>query len=150
VKELIEPKQHRFPEDTAKEGEKSSDTLSKDAIISVRGKYVKKILASFDALMNNRHAFPFSLPNTETPMKDDTNPEGSIALSSPIPSSNPLETSFELPRSEIINIDDLTPTQLEEMPPSNLFFNKKKKVVIIKEAQEKGVITKNHKMTNDG
>ena len=96
MKELIEPKQHRFPEDKAKEGEKSSDTLSKDAIISVRGKYVKKLLASFEALMNHENIFPFSSPNTETPVKDATNPEGYTALNSPIPSLTPLETSFEL------------------------------------------------------
>jgi hypothetical protein len=46
-------------------------------------------------------------------VKYAANPEGSIALSSPIPSLTPLETSFELPGLEIINIDDLTPIQLE-------------------------------------
>jgi hypothetical protein len=135
VTELADPKKHSLLEDKAKEGEKRSDTLSKDAIISIPGKYEKKLLASFEAFMNHEHTFPLSSSNTETLVKYATKPEGSTTLSSPIPSLTPLATSFELHGSDIINIDDLTPIQLEEMPPSNLFFNKKRKVIIRKEAR---------------
>jgi hypothetical protein len=151
VTESTEPKQHSLPEDKAKEVEKNTDTLSKDAIISVPGKDEKKLLASFEAFMKHGHTFPLSFPNTETPVKDATNPEGSTALSSPIPSLTPLATSSELPGSEVINIDDLTPIQPEEIPSSNLFFNKKRKAIIRREARQKeGVITKKHKMIYDG
>ena len=84
--ELTEPKQHSLSEEKAKEGEKSSDTLSKDEIISVPGKYELKLLASFEAFMNHKNTFPFSSPNTKTPVKYAANPEGSTALISLIPS----------------------------------------------------------------
>jgi hypothetical protein len=53
--------------------------------------------------------------------------------------------------SEVINIDDLTPIEPEDMPSSNLFFNKKRKAIIRRESRQKeGVTTKNHKMIYDG
>jgi hypothetical protein len=113
VRELTEPKKHRFPKDKDKEGEKSSVTLSKDAIISVPGEDEKKLLASFDAFMNNENNFPFSSPNTKTLVKDATNLQGYIPFNSPIPYLTPLATSVELPTSKIINIEYLTPIQLE-------------------------------------
>jgi hypothetical protein len=76
--------------------EKNTDTLSKDAIISIPGKDKHKLLASFEAFMKHGHNFPLPLPNTETPVKDATNPETSTALSSPIPSVTPLATSYGL------------------------------------------------------
>jgi hypothetical protein len=97
------------------------------------------------------NTFPFSSPNTETPLKYATNLEGSNVVSSPIPSLTALATSSELPGSKLINIDDLTPIQLEDMPPSNFFFNKKRKAIIRRESpQKEGVSTKNHKVIYDG
>ena len=120
------------------EVEKDVYILSKDEIItgiSIPGKNEQELLASFEYFMKKGHTFPMKLPNTETPVKDTTIQEGYTTLTSPIPSLTPLETSFELPSSEFINIDDLTPITLEEIPPSNFFFNKKRKAIIIKEAR---------------
>jgi hypothetical protein len=154
VTESTEPKQHSLPEDKAMEVEKDANTLSKDVIItgiSIPGKNEQELLASFEAFMKKGHTFPLSLPNTETPVKDTTNQEGSTALTSPIPSLTPLATSSELPGSEVINIDDLTPIKPEDMPSSNLFFNKKRKAIIRRESRQKeGVTTKKHKMIYDG
>jgi hypothetical protein len=100
VTESTEPKKHSLPEDKAREVEKNANTLSKDEIItgiSIPGKNEQELLASFEAFMKQGHNFPLSFPNTETPVKNTTNQEGSTALISPIPSLTPLATSFELP-----------------------------------------------------
>jgi hypothetical protein len=126
-------KQHDLPEDKTKEVEKTPETLSKDAIItgiSIPGKSDQELLASFEAFMKHGHNFPLSLSNTETPVKDVTNQGESTAFISPIPSLTPLATSFDLPCSEVINIDDLTPIEPEDMPSSYFFFNKKRKAII--------------------
>jgi hypothetical protein len=73
--------------------------------ISIPGKSDQELLTSFEAFMKHGHNFPLSLSNTETPVKDTTNQGESTALISPIPSLTPLETSFDLPCSEVINID---------------------------------------------
>jgi len=107
VTESTEPKQHSFPKYKSKEVENNVDTLFKYTIIT--GENEQKLLASFEAFMKQGHTFPLSLPNTETPVKNATNLEGSTALVSPIPSLTPLATHFDLLVSEIINIDNLTP-----------------------------------------
>jgi hypothetical protein len=120
--------------------EKNANTLSKDEIIiviSILGKNVPKLLALFETFMKQGHTFPLLWPNTKNPMKNVTNPEGSTALISPIPSLTPLETSFALLGSKVINIDDLTLIQSEEMPSSNLFFNNKSKAITRREARQK-------------
>jgi hypothetical protein len=96
VTKSTEPKQHSFPKENAKEVEKNTNTLSKYAIISLPGKYEKHLVASFEDFIKHDRTFPFSLPYTKTPLKDATNPEGSNALSSPIPSLMHLAISFEL------------------------------------------------------
>jgi hypothetical protein len=66
--------------------------------------------------MKHGNNFPLSLSNTEIPMKDVTNQGESTALISPIPYLTPLLTSSDLPCSEVINIDDLTPIEPKDMP----------------------------------
>jgi hypothetical protein len=101
--------------------------------------------------MKKGHDFPLSFPNTETLVKDTTNQGGSTVLISPIPYLTPLATSFDLPCSMVINIDEMTPIELENIPSSYLFFNKKRKSIIRMEYRQKeGRITKKHKMIYDG
>jgi hypothetical protein len=83
--------------------------------------------------MNHEHNFPLSFLNSETPAKNATNQEESTALISPIPSLTPLATSYELSSSEVINIDEITPIDPEDIPSSNLFFNKKRKAITRRE-----------------
>jgi hypothetical protein len=74
--------------------------------------------------------FPQLFSNTETPMKDVTTQGESTALANPIPSLTPLATSSDLLGSKVINVDDLKPIEIEEMPSSYFFFNKKRKDII--------------------
>jgi hypothetical protein len=140
-------KQHEFPEDKTKEVEKTPETLSKDAIItriSIPSKSDQEFLALFKSFMKHGHNFPPLFPNTETPMKYFTNQEEFVALISPIPSLTPLETSSDLPSSEVINIDDLTPIEPEDVTSSDLFFNKKRKAIIRRKSRQKeGELPKN-------
>jgi hypothetical protein len=148
------PKQHDFPEVKTKEVEKTPEIFPKDTTItgiSIPGKNNQESLALFEAFMKHGHSFPQLLTNTKTPVKYITNQGESTALSIPIPSLTPLATSSDLPCSEVINIDDLTPIEPEEMPSSYFFFNKKRKAIIRRESQQKGgVITKKQRMVYDG
>jgi hypothetical protein len=113
--------------------ERTPETLSKDAIItwiSILGKTDQELLALFEAFMKHMHNFPLLFSNTETPVKDFTNPGEFDALTSTIPSLTPLATSFDLPCLKVININELTPIELEDIPSSDLFFNNKRKDII--------------------
>jgi hypothetical protein len=148
------PKQHDLPEVKTKEVEKTPEILSKDTTITgiaIPGKTDLESLALFEAFMKHGHAFPQLFSNTETPVKDVTIQGESTALAIPIPSLTPLATSSDLPGSEVINIDDMTPIEPEEMPSSDFFFNKKRKAIIRREVQQKGgVVTKRKRMVYDG
>jgi hypothetical protein len=63
-------------------------------------------------------------------VKDITIQGESNALAIPIPSLTPLAKSFHFPGLEVINVDDLTPIEPEEMDSLDLFLNKKNKVNI--------------------
>jgi hypothetical protein len=82
--------------------------------------------------MKHGHAFPPSSPVTTIVTPSVTSLENSIVLVSSIPSVTPLSTSFEVPSSELIHLDELTPIFPDKMPPSSLFFNKKRKYIIRK------------------
>jgi hypothetical protein len=45
----------------------------------------------------------------------------------------PLQFSRGNPSVGIVFIEDITPILVEEMPPSDLFFNKKRRVVVKRE-----------------
>ena len=101
--------------------------------------------------MKYAHASPPSSSVTTTVTPSLTSAEKSIAIISPIPSVTPLSNSFEVPSSKVIHLDKLTPISPEEMPPSSLFFNKKRKYIIRKETHQKGgVTTKKHIIVYDG
>jgi hypothetical protein len=110
-----------------------SEILSKNTTftgITILGKIDEESLAFFEAFMKHGHTFPQLFSNTKTPMKYVTiQGDQSTALAIPIPSLTPLETSYDLSGSEVINEDDLTPI-VEEMPSSDFFFNKKRKAII--------------------
>jgi hypothetical protein len=55
------------------------------------------------------------------------------------------------PNANIIFIEDVTPIYVEEFPPSNLFFSKKRKVVVKREMHQKeGSVVKIHRVLIDG
>jgi hypothetical protein len=111
----------------------------------------QELLASLEAFMKDDHASPPSSPVTTTITPNVTSAKKSTALISPIPLVTPLSTSFEVPSSEVIHLDKLTPILPKEMPPSSFFFNKKRKAIIRKESHQKeGVTTKKHIIVYDG
>ena len=63
----------------------------------------------------------------------------------------PLQFTRGNPNVEVILIGYHTPIPIEEIPPSDFFFSKKRKVVVKKEIHQKeGEIVKRHKILLDG
>jgi hypothetical protein len=72
-------------------------------------------------------------------------------LGSPIASLTPLQSTFGTPHLEFIYVSDLTPISREEIPSSDYFFSKKRKVVVKQEMHLKGgTMVKKHKVLVDG
>jgi hypothetical protein len=80
---------------------------------------------------------PHSTPATPTSTPNTTGQEPSTEISSPITYLTPLQTNFGNTSSELTFVSDLTPILTEEMPPSNLFFNKKRKSIVKRESHQK-------------
>jgi hypothetical protein len=91
-------------------------------------------------------------PSTpDKPITTTTEKQPSIEIGNPIISLTLLQSSFRNPSSEVIFIDDLTQILAEEMPPSNLFFRKKRRAIVKQETHHKdGAIVKIHRMVYDG
>jgi len=69
----------------------------------------------------------------------------------PIQSITPLWSSKGNPIAEVVFIEYLMPTSVEEMPLSNIFFNKKRNIVVKREVhQREGVPVKRHRVLYDG
>jgi hypothetical protein len=75
----------------------------------------------------------------------------STEIGNPIKSVTPLQSSRGNPNAEVIFIEDLTPISVEEMPPSDFFYNKKRRVVVKRETHQKeGSTVKRHRVLYDG
>jgi hypothetical protein len=89
-----------------------------------------------------------------SPDKSTTNAVGkqsSTEIGSPIQFITPLQFTRGNPNAEVIFIEDLTPISVEELPPSNFFFSKKRKVVVKREMHLKeGSAVKRHRVLIDG
>jgi hypothetical protein len=89
-----------------------------------------------------------------TPDKSTTNTAGqqpSTEIGNPIKSVTPLQSSRGNPNAKVIFIEDLTPISVEEMPPSDFFFNKKRRAIVKRETHQKeGATVKRHKVLYDG
>jgi hypothetical protein len=89
-----------------------------------------------------------------SPDKSTTNvsrKQSSIEISSPIQFITPLQFTRGNPNAEVIFIEDLTPILVEELPPSNFFFSKKRKAVVKREMHIKeGSAVKRHRVLIDG
>ena len=105
--------------------------------------------AQTEALIKKGEEKPLS-----TPDKSDTDTVGkqpSTKIGSPIKSVTPLQSSWGNPNAEVVFIEDLTPISAEEMPPSNFFFNKKRRAIVKRETHQKeGAIVKRHRVLCDG
>jgi hypothetical protein len=75
----------------------------------------------------------------------------STEIGIPIKAIMPLQFTRGNPNAEVIFIGDLTPIPIEEIPPTNLFFSKKRKVVVKKEMHQKeGTMVKKHRALLNG
>jgi hypothetical protein len=72
-------------------------------------------------------------------------------INNPIASVTPLQFTKGNPDTEWIFKEDLTPIFVEELPPHEFFFNKKRKAMVKQETyQRAGAIAKKYKILTDG
>jgi hypothetical protein len=147
-------KQHYFSEIKTKEADKTPDSSSRHTTVkepTIPGKTLQETLAMFEYFKKHGHVFPQMTSNTENPLKDVTTQGASTALASPIPSLNPLASSFEIHGTEVINVEYMTPIEPKELSSSEFFFSKKRKAIVQREILKKGgVITKRQRIIFDG
>jgi hypothetical protein len=75
----------------------------------------------------------------------------STKIGNHIQSITPLQFSRGNPSDEVVFIKDLTPISTEDMPPSDLVFSKKRRVVVKREMHLKeGATVKRHGVLLDG
>jgi hypothetical protein len=96
-------------------------------------------------------SIPPSSSTIHTDIPKTTGETKSTELGSPITSLTPLQSTFGLPQLQVIYASDLTPISREEIPPSDYFFSKKRKVVLKQEMhQREGTMVKKHRVLIDG
>jgi hypothetical protein len=77
--------------------------------------------------------------------------KGSIEIGIPISSLTPLESTFGFPQTGALFVDDLTSIPIDEIPPFDYFFSRKRKFVLKQEMHKKeGNRVKKHKVPTDG
>jgi hypothetical protein len=92
---------------------------------------------------------PLSSPDKST--TDGTGKQLSTEIDNPIQVFTPLQFTRGNLNAEVILIGDLTPISIEEIPPSDFFFSKKRKAAVKKEMHQKeGVTVKKHRVLLDG
>jgi hypothetical protein len=75
----------------------------------------------------------------------------STKLGSPITSLTPLQSTFGNPSMDVLYVSDLEPISRDEIPSSNYFFSKKRKVVLKQEIHARGnTMIKKHRIIIDG
>jgi hypothetical protein len=75
----------------------------------------------------------------------------STKIGSPIQSITPLQYNKGNLSAEVLFIEYFTPISATEMPPSEFFFNKKRRVVVKREIHQKeGATVTRHRMLFDG
>jgi hypothetical protein len=80
-----------------------------------------------------------------------TTGKSSKQVGNPIASITPLQSAKEIPDAGWILGEKLTPISVEELPPNEFFFDKKRKVVVREELyQEVGTVSKKFKILIDG
>jgi hypothetical protein len=102
-----------------------------------------------EALIKKGEEQPPFTPGKSITIQSGTFP--STEVGSPIQYITPLQSNRGNPSTELVFIEYLTPISIEEIPPSNIFFNKKRKVVVKREIHQKeGVPVKRHRVLYDG
>jgi hypothetical protein len=92
---------------------------------------------------------PLSSPDKST--TDETGEQLSTKIDNPIQIVTPLQSTRGKPNAEVILIGYLTPISIEEIPPSDFFLSKKRKVAVKKEMhQNEGATIKKHRVLLHG
>jgi hypothetical protein len=90
-----------------------------------------------------------STPDKST--TDMTGKQSSTEIDSPIQFITPLQFTRGNPDTEVVFIEDLTPIPIEEIPPTDFFFSKKRKVVVKRETHQRaGTAVKRYRVLTDG
>jgi hypothetical protein len=135
----------------AEEVPKGLEVLFHEIRASLSGLNDRQMLSWFKAFMNLGQVVPHSTLATLAGTLNTIGQESSTEISSPITSLTPLQTNFGNPSSELTFVGDHTPIFLEEMPPSDFIFSKKRKAIVKRESHQKdGVITKRKRLVYDG
>jgi hypothetical protein len=94
---------------------------------------------------------PTSSPKVDVNTPKAAGGKGSMELGSPIASLTPLQSTFGLPQMGALFVDDLTSIPIDEIPPSDYFFSRKRKVVLKQEMHKReGNMVKKNKVLIDG
>jgi hypothetical protein len=104
--------------------------------------------AQAEALIKKGQDASLSTPDKSTTNTTRKQPYTEIGI--PIKWVTPLNSSRGNPNIEVIFIENLTPISVEEIPPSEFFYNKKRKVVVKRETHQKeGSTVKRHRVLYD-
>jgi hypothetical protein len=102
-----------------------------------------------EALIKKLEEKPSSTPGKSTTDAIGQWPSTKIAI--PVQSVTPLQSSRGNQNAKVAFIEDLTPILVEEIPPSNIFFSKKRRIVLKREThQREGATVKRHRALYDG
>jgi hypothetical protein len=135
-------------EDIQGSSKKAKDLMQKEdpALSNPSGDQAK---AQFEALIKKGQDTPPSIPNKSA--TNTTEQPQFTEIGSPIMSLTPLQSIQGNPNAKVIFIENLTPISAEEMPPSNFFFNKKRRDIVKREMHQKdGATVKRQRMLYDG
>jgi hypothetical protein len=101
------------------------------------------------ALIKKGEEKPMSTPSK--PTTETAGKQPSTEIGNPIQSVTPLQFSRGNTSAKVVFIKDLIPISAKEMPPSELFFSKKRRAVVRRETHQRdGVIIKKHMVLLDG
>jgi len=102
-----------------------------------------------ETIIKNGEDKPSSSPEKST--TEEAGKKFSMEIGNPIEVFTPLQFTKGNPNTEAMFISDFTPISVDETPPTEFFFSKKRKVVVKKEMHmREGAIVKNHRVLIDG
>jgi hypothetical protein len=105
--------------------------------------------AQDEALIKKGEEKTMSTP--EKSAADTTSQQPSTDIGSPIQFVTPLQFSRGNSSAEVVFIEYLMPISMEEMPPYDILFNKKRRDVVKREThQREGATVKRHRVLYDG
>jgi hypothetical protein len=128
-----------------------TETSSQNAKIPQTENPGEEIERGSETSPKSSKSIPLSSSTVHTDTPKTIGETKSTELCSPITSLTLLQSTFGIPQLQAIYASDLTPISRDEIPPSDYFFIKKRKVVLKQEMhQREGVMVKKHRVLIDG